>query len=94
MQTPADFIEFRPSWAKVDLQLLGVLSSALSMKSVTVNELQFKLLQVPPSFPGVWGLEDSPEASFRDNELSPSLVFLDLLLFFFEDILKVEILST
>lgn len=28
MQTPANFIELRLSWAKVDLQLLGVLSSA------------------------------------------------------------------
>lgn len=28
MQTLADFIELRLSWAKVDLQLLGVLSSA------------------------------------------------------------------
>jgi len=29
MQTPADFIELRLSWTKVDLQLLGVLSSAV-----------------------------------------------------------------
>lgn len=54
--------------------------SPLSMKSMTVNEL-FNRLQLPPSWLDVCRLE----SSFSKSELSPSLAFFDLLLFFFED---------
>lgn len=56
---------------------------------MTVNELLFKLLQLPPSWLDVCRSEESFEASFSKSELSPSLAFFDLLLFFFEDILIV-----
>lgn len=58
----------------------------LSIKSMTVNELLFKLLQLPPSWPDVCRLE----SSFDKTEPSPSLPRLDLLLFFFEDIFTVK----
>lgn len=58
----------------------------LSMKSMTVNELLFKLLQLPPSWPDVCRLE----SSFDRTEPSPSLLRFDLLLFFFEDIFTVK----
>lgn len=93
MHTLADFIELRLSCAKDDLQLLGVLSSAFSMKSMTVKELQFELLQLPPSWPEVCRLE-SFEPSFSTSEPSPSFALFDLLLFFFEDILIVKIFPT
>lgn len=64
------------------------------MKSVTVNELLSKFLQLPPSWLDVCRLEESFEASFSWREVSPSLDFFDLLLFFFEDILIVTIFST
>lgn len=58
----------------------------LSIKSMTVNELLFKLLQLPPSWPDVCRLE----SSFDRTEPSPSLPRFDLLLFFFEDIFTVK----
>lgn len=91
MHALADFIELRLSWAKVDLQLLGVLSSAFSMKSMTVKELQFKLLQLPPSVRDVCR---SFRPSFTKKELSPSLAFFVLLLFFFEDMVIAKSFST
>lgn len=47
MHTLADFIELRLTWAKVDLQALGVLSSAVrkinkyNVKSGSVQKSQF-----------------------------------------------------
>lgn len=37
MQIPAAFIEFRLSWTKLDLQLLGVLSSAVSREGKIIT---------------------------------------------------------
>lgn len=51
------------------------------MKSMTVNELLFKVLQLPPSWLDVCRLE----SSFDKPELSPSPPRFGLLLFFFED---------
>lgn len=65
-----------------------------SMKSMTVNELPFGLLLFPPSWPDVCRLEESLDPSFNTRELSPSLPFFDLPLFFFEDMLTGEIFST
>lgn len=53
---------------------------------MTVKELLFKLLQLPPSWPDVRRLE----SSFDKTEPSPSLARLDLLLFFFEDIFTIK----
>lgn len=53
----------------------------LSMKSMTVNELLFKVLQLPPSWLDVCRLE----SSFDRTEPSPSLPLFNLLLLFFED---------
>lgn len=46
MQAPADFIEFRLSWAKVDLQLLGVLSSAVRKINKNMIKEMFTLIEV------------------------------------------------
>lgn len=95
MQTPAHFNELRLIWAKIVLQLLGVLSSAFSIKSMTVNELLLRLLPFPPSRAGVCRPEESLEtSSFSPREPSPSAVLFDLLLFFFEDIITVIIVRT
>lgn len=65
-----------------------------SMKSMTVKELQFKLLQLPPSVRDVCRLEESFRPSFNEKELSPSLAFFVLLLFFFEDMIIAKSFST
>ena len=44
MQTLVAFIELRLSWAKVDLQLLGVLSSAVGMKNMSRKPFRFYVL--------------------------------------------------
>lgn len=69
-------------------ELSGSFSSIapLSIKSMTVNELLFKLLQLPPSWPDV----RRQESSLDKTEPSPSLPRFDLLLFFFEDIFTVK----
>lgn len=64
------------------------------MKSMTVKELQFKLLQLPSSVRDVCRLEESFRPSFNEKELSPSLAFFVLLLFFFEDMIIAKSFST
>lgn len=64
------------------------------MKSMTVKELQFKLLQLPPSVRDVCRLEESFRPFFNEKELSPSLAFFVLLLFFFEDMIIAKSFST
>lgn len=73
-------------------ELPGSLSKflPLSMKSMTVNELLFKILLLPSSWLDVCRLE-SP---FDKTEASPSLPFFDLLLFFFEDMFNSRSLPT
>lgn len=60
------------------------------MKSVTVNVLPLRLLQLPPSWPDVCRSDASFEPSFRKSEPSASLDFFALFLFFFEDILTAK----
>lgn len=73
-------------------ELPGSLSKflPLSMKSMTVNELLFKILLLPSSWLDVCRLE-SP---FDKTEASPSLALFDLLLFFFEDMFNSRSLPT
>lgn len=77
-------------WVQTTKELSGswVKIVPLSMKSMTVNE--FRLLQLPPSWPDVCRLE----SSFIITEPSPSSPLLDLFLFFFEDIFNTKKLPT
>lgn len=61
---------------------------------MTLKELQFGLVQLPPWAPDVCGAAESLVGSVSKSEPSPSAAFFALLLFFFEDILIARSVST